>query len=83
MALLLQKPRHFHFKGPQWPHGAVLQSDGYSAYQHYTKKAGITQAQCWAHARRKILNARDFESAKYITCLRKPDLAAETASVRS
>jgi transposase len=35
------------------PNGAVLQSDGYSAYAHYAKQTGITHAQCWAHSRRK------------------------------
>lgn len=40
--------------GLQRPNGAVLQSDCYSAYEHYAKKTGITHAQCWAHARRKI-----------------------------
>lgn len=50
--------------GLQRPHGAVLQSDGYSAYEHYAKKTGITHAQCWAHARRKIFDARDIESAQ-------------------
>jgi transposase len=43
------------------PNGAVLQSDGYSAYAHYAKKTGITYAQCWAHSRRKIYDARDIE----------------------
>ena len=43
------------------PEGAVLQSDGYSAYAQYAKKTGITHAQCWAHARRKIFDARDIE----------------------
>ena len=43
------------------PHGAVLQSDGYSAYAQYANKTGITHAQCWAHARRKIFDARDIE----------------------
>ena len=43
------------------PNGAVLQSDGYSAYAHYAKKTGITHAQCWAHSRRKIYDARDIE----------------------
>jgi transposase len=47
--------------GLQRPNGAVLQSDGYSAYEHYAKKTGITHAQCWAHARRKIFDARDIE----------------------
>lgn len=50
--------------GLQRPHGAVLQSDGYSAYEHYEKKTGITHAQCWAHARRKIFDARDIEPAQ-------------------
>ncbi len=47
--------------GLQRPNGAVLQSDGYSAYEHYAKKTGITHAQCWAHARRKIFDAKDIE----------------------
>jgi len=46
------------------PNGAVLQSDGYSAYEHYARKTGITHAQCWAHARRKIFDARDIEPAQ-------------------
>ena len=45
------------------PKGAVLQSDGYSAYAQYAKKTGITHAQCWAHARRKIYDAKDIEPA--------------------
>ena len=43
------------------PEGAVLQSDGYSAYAQYAKKTGVTHAQCWAHARRKIYDAKDIE----------------------
>lgn len=43
------------------PKGAVLQTDGYSAYEHYAKKTGITHAQCWAHSRRKVFEARDIE----------------------
>lgn len=43
------------------PKGAVLQTDGYSAYEHYAKKTGITHAQCWAHSRRKIFEAQDME----------------------
>lgn len=50
--------------GLQRPNGAVLQSDGYRAYEHYAKKTGITHAQCWAHARRKIFDARDIEPAQ-------------------
>lgn len=50
--------------GMQRPNGAVLQSDGYSAYEHYAKKTRITHAQRWAHARRRILDARDIEPAQ-------------------
>lgn len=50
--------------GLQRPNGAVLQSDGYSAYEHYAKKTGITHAQCWAHARRKIFDSRDIAPAQ-------------------
>lgn len=38
--------------------GAVLLSDGYGAYEHYVKKAGLTHAQCWAHTRRKFFEAQ-------------------------
>jgi transposase len=41
--------------------GAVLLSDGYSAYAHYAKKTGLTHAQCWAHARREVFEAKDAE----------------------
>jgi transposase len=41
--------------------GAVLLSDGYRAYETYTKKAGITHAQCWAHCRRYVFEAQDAE----------------------
>jgi len=50
--------------GLQRPNGAVLQSDGYSVYAHYAKKIRITHAQCWAHARRKIFDARHVEPAQ-------------------
>ena len=43
------------------PKGAVLQTDGYSAYEHYAKKTGIAHAQCWAHSRRKVFEAKDIE----------------------
>lgn len=35
-----------------------------TAPEHYAKKTGITHAQCWAHARRKIVDARDIEPAQ-------------------
>jgi len=38
--------------------GAVLLSDGYSAYAHYAAKTGITHAQCWAHTRRHLFDAQ-------------------------
>ena len=47
--------------------GAVLLSDGYAAYASYAAKTGLTHAQCWAHARRKLFEAQDIE----------PQLAAE------
>ena len=47
--------------GPAPPAGAVLQSDGYAAYAQYAKKRGLTHAQCWAHARRKVFEAQAFE----------------------
>jgi hypothetical protein len=43
------------------PLGAVLQTDGYAAYAQYAKKTGLTHAQCWAHARRKIYESQDME----------------------
>ncbi|WP_374762227.1 IS66 family transposase [Massilia scottii] len=46
---------------PAW---TVLQSDGYSAYAHDAKKSGVAHAQCRAHARRKILDARDIEPSQ-------------------
>ena len=45
------------------PAGAVLLSDGYAAYAQYAKRTGLTHAQCWAHARRKVYDASDSEPA--------------------
>lgn len=40
----------------------TLISDGYSAYSSYIRANGsITHANCWAHARRKFLEAEDSE----------------------
>lgn len=36
----------------------VLLSDGYAAYEHYAKKTGLTHAQCWAHTRRHLFEAK-------------------------
>jgi len=41
--------------------GSVLLSDGYQAYESYCTKTGLTHAQCWAHARRKIFEAERVE----------------------
>jgi transposase len=41
--------------------GAVLLSDGYAAYRSYAQKAGLTHAQCWAHARREVFDAKNIE----------------------
>jgi transposase len=43
------------------PDGALLLSDGYSAYQHYARKTGLTHAQCWSHTRRRFFDAQDVE----------------------
>ena len=47
--------------GQSPPAGAVLQTDGYTAYAQYAKKLGLTHAQCWAHARRRVFDAQDIE----------------------
>ena len=39
----------------------VLLTDGYAAYEHYTKKTGLTHAQCWAHTRRHLFEAKNAE----------------------
>ena len=39
----------------------VLLTDGYTAYEHYTKKTGLIHAQCWAHTRRKLFEAQDAD----------------------
>src|SRR5690606_6533926 len=40
---------------------AVLLTDGYAAYASYARKTGLTHAQCWAHARRELLEAQAVE----------------------
>ena len=49
--------------------GAVLLSDGYSAYTHYANKTGITHAQCWTHTRRTFFEAKDVEPEAAATAL--------------
>ena len=38
-----------------------LQTDGYDAYDGFDKIAGITTLNCWAHARRKFFEAKDYD----------------------
>jgi len=45
------------------PDGAVLLSDGYAVYASYAKQVGLTHAQCWAHSRREVYEAKDIEPA--------------------
>jgi len=41
--------------------GGVLMSDGYAAYQQVAKKNEITHLCCWAHARRKFVEAQQAQ----------------------
>ncbi len=47
--------------GKEAPKGAVLLSDGYSAYACYAEQTGLTHAQCWSHTRRKFIQAENAE----------------------
>ena len=38
-----------------------LQTDGYDAYETFDKTAGITTLCCWAHARRKFYEAKEYD----------------------
>jgi transposase len=41
-----------------------LQTDGYAVYDEYGKRQGITLMHCWAHARRKFVEAEDSDKAR-------------------
>ncbi len=41
-----------------------LQTDGYAAYNHFDEAEGITTLNCWAHARRKFIDAQGIDNAK-------------------
>lgn len=59
--------------GLQRPNGAVLQSDVYSAYAHYTKKTGITHAQCWhTHAVKSLMLGISSRLRPTRRCMRSP-----------
>lgn len=47
--------------GPKLAPGTVLLSEGYGAYDAYARKTGITNAQCWAHSRRGVFEAKEAE----------------------
>jgi transposase len=51
------------------PEGTVLVSDGYSAYARYAETTGLTHAQCWAHTRRKFVQAEPVEPEAAATAL--------------
>jgi len=51
--------------------GAVLVTDGYSAYRHYAQKTGLTHAQCWAHTRRAFFEAQATEPVAAGEALRR------------
>ncbi len=41
-----------------------LQTDGYAAYDQFDEAQGITTLNCWAHARRKFIDAQSFDNTK-------------------
>lgn len=51
------------------PDDGVLLSDGYAVYTSYARQVGLTHAQCWAHARREVFEAKDIEPAHAETAL--------------
>lgn len=64
------------------------QTDGYEAYEQFESKAGITMHGCWAHARRKFVNAleagekkRASEALVYISRLYKVESDADDAGL--
>ncbi len=57
-------------RGAEWPketlkdYQGYLQTDGYSAYDQFEDVEGITPLNCWAHARRKFIDAQSFDNQK-------------------
>jgi len=57
-------------RAAQWPketlkdYQGYLQTDGYAAYNQFDGVEGITTLNCWAHARRKFIDAQSFDNAK-------------------
>ena len=48
-----------------------LQSDGYDAYETFDKVKGITTLCCWAHARRKFYEAKEYDNSNAETILKQ------------
>jgi transposase len=57
----------YKFKG-------YLQTDGYDAYEAFDKVEGITTLCCWAHARRKFYEAKDYDNSNAEKILEKIQL---------
>lgn len=57
----------YKFKG-------YLQTDGYDAYEAFDKVEGITTLGCWAHARRKFYEAKDYDNSNAEKILEKIQL---------
>ena len=57
-------------RAAMWPketlknYQGYLQTDGYSVYNQFDDAEGITTLNCWAHARRKFIDAQSFDNAK-------------------
>ena len=57
-------------RAAEWPketlknYQGYLQTDGYTAYNAFDDVKGITSLNCWAHARRKFIDAQSFDNAK-------------------
>jgi len=57
-------------RAAMWPketlknYQGYLQTDGYSVYNQFDDVEGITTLNCWAHARRKFIDAQSFDNAK-------------------
>jgi len=57
-------------RAAQWPKETLknfqgyLQTDGYAAYNQFDGVEGITTLNCWAHARRKFIDAQSFDNTK-------------------
>jgi transposase len=57
-------------RAAEWPketlkhYQGYLQIDGYAGYNQFDNVEGIIALNCWAHARRKFIDAQSFDNAK-------------------